>query len=174
MSYFIPEMNRRGQVAGIASGGEFRVIHEGESIILQGESDTYDLPDPPDGSMYEYIEFEFLSAVGGISDVVADLSVMNRSSGKFIHDSTDNQSSWYDSLYIGNDGQQWYGGGAVETSAEVTTMSVGVVHVRDSTRIWSIEYDPGKNQLSFYRAGAAAAAGNHPIVYDALITGFLV
>lgn len=176
MSYFIPEMNRRGQIAspGSFSGGEFRVIHEGETIILQGESDTYDLPDPPGGSMYEYIEFEFLSALGAIADTLSDLNAVNRSSGKYIHDSTDNQSSWYDSLYIGTDGEQWYGGGNVETTAEVTTVSVGVVHKRNSNRVWSIEYDPDENQLSFYRAGRAASANNHPIVYNALITGYLI
>lgn len=175
MSYFIPEMNRRGQVANIAGGGgEFRVLHEGASIILQGESDTYDLPDPPDGSMYEYIEFEFLSALGGIADTLSDLSVVNRSSGKFIRDSTSNESSWYESLYIENDGQQWYAGGNVETTDDATTMAVGVVHKRNGNRIWSIEYDPDENQLSFYRAGLAAKSNNHPIVYNALITGFLV
>lgn len=167
MSFFLPLPAKGG-------GGEFRVILEEGGIFLQGETDTHDLPAPPAGKRYEYIEFDFLCTFGSLTAEVGDITSENRSSGKFIQDSTGNTSAWYRSLYIGAGGNRWYAGPAAEIAGNVTTASVGVVHVRADTYLWTVEYNPAMNRLSFDRAGAAPTTQINPIAYSALATAFVV
>ena len=172
MSYFDPNAGRRGSPGN--GGGEFRVVLEAGDIILQGETDTHDLPDPPAGKKYEYMEFDFLCALNTLTAGVDDITAENRSSGKFIHDSTGDQSSWYRSLFIESGGSRWYSGGQRELAEGVATFAVGLVHVEGADYLWSVEYNPTTHQLSFYRSGQAADANNNPIVYSALVTAFTV
>lgn len=177
MSYFDPNAGRGGGPGGVGGGGgEFRVVVEESDIILQGETDTYDLPDPPAGKRYEYLEFDFLAA---LNTLAADLTAIasgsvNRTSGQYIHDSLGNQSSWYRSQYASGTRTKWYSGGNTEITETATTMAVGVVHQTSDSRVWTIEYSPAENQLSFWRGGNAPSTNYNPIVHAALITAFVV
>ncbi|MYC16961.1 MAG: hypothetical protein F4Y39_24835 [Gemmatimonadetes bacterium] len=179
MSFFLPLPAQGSAPGSRGGGGEFRVLLENSDLgenemLLQGETDTYDLPAPPTGKKYEYIAFDFLCAIDTLTVTPDNINTENRSSGQFIHDSTGDHSSWYRSFYIGSDGQRWYSGSNTEITDEVTTMAVGVVHVRSDTYVWTVEYNPTSHQLSFWRGGDEADTNNNPIVYAALITAFVV
>ena len=172
MSFFFPNFNSpRG---GGAAGGEFRVVLEAQDIILQGETDTYDLPAPPAGKKYEYLECNFLCAFNTLTatrSTVQGSANINRSDGKFIEDSSGDQSSWYSSFYGGTNGFEYFDGG---NDVSATTFAVGLVHIKGAARFWSVEYDPDTHQLSFFRSTGAPTAALNPIVWGALIVGYLV
>lgn len=160
---------------GGGGGGEFRLlVEEPQTIIMQGEGDTYDLPDPPSGKKYQYIIFDFLTALGTLTDTIDDIDdSVARTSGQYICDATGNRSAWYRSLHANN---EWFSGGTADLQPgdQGEDVHVGIVFGR-RFYLWTIVYNFDQNILEFQREGQSGPTDDYnPIVYGAMITAFVV
>ena len=147
-----------------AGGGQTApdILVAGTANPMRGADATIDLPALPDGHAYLHLEIRAWSWFGADPDNPAEEGFLR---GLYHRDGPE-QASWYHGR---NSDNRWFSGGN-HSSDSISTYAVGVVWTRSSNNLYTLEFDPSANRLSFLRSGSKGNLA--PNLGDLLVTGY--
>ena len=135
--------------------------------ILFGDTGSYQLPNPPAGSKYTNVVADMLFKFGALSATEASALGNDCHSYARYVDHDDKQISWCRSLGFRG---QWYTVANDENSGGTFTIGLATLRVGNFDYIWTVDFNPTNNQMSFLRSGLAPTAQRNPFLVSAIIT----